>query len=71
LGTAKQPAVVNVQTEERSKEVAVPFEEKGWKYSIEVVPDKPKDIFVLERLFNPLKPKTAAKKVWRNKPCPC
>ncbi len=32
LGTAKRPAVVNVQTEERLKEVESIFEEKGWNY---------------------------------------
>ena len=33
LGTEKRPAVVNVQTEERLKEVALIFEENGWKSS--------------------------------------
>ena len=34
IGTEKRPAVVNVQTEERLKEVASILEEKGWKYTI-------------------------------------
>jgi len=43
-GTEKKPAVVNVQTEERLKEVASIFEENGWKYTIELEPDtKTKD----------------------------
>jgi SWIM/SEC-C metal-binding protein len=71
LGTEKKPAVVNVQTEERSKEVAAIFEENGWKYTIEVEPDKPEDIFDLERLLNPPKPKIAEQKVGRNEPCLC
>ena len=70
-GTEKKPAVVNVQTEERLKEVAAIFEENGWKYTIELEPDKPEDIFDLERLLNPPKPETAEKKVGRNEPCLC
>ena len=50
LGTEKKPAVVNVQTEERLKEVASIFEEKGWKCKIELEPDKPEDITDLEKL---------------------
>jgi len=71
LGTEKNPAVVNVQTEERFKEVASIFEEKSWKYTIGLEPDKPEDITGLERLLNPPKPKIAEKKVGRNEPCPC
>ena len=71
LGTKKKPAIVNVQTEERLKEVASIFEENGWKYTIGLEPDKPEDIADLERLLNPPKPKIAEKKVERNEPCPC
>jgi SWIM/SEC-C metal-binding protein len=71
LGTEKKPAVVNVQTEERLKEVASIFDENGWKYTIELEPDKPEDITDLERLLNPPKPKITEKKVGRNEPCPC
>ena len=71
IGTEKQPAVVHVQTEERLKEVASIFEENGWKYVIELEPDKPEDITDLEILLNPLKPKLAERKVGRNEPCPC
>ena len=71
LGTEKKPAVVNVQTEERSKEVASIFEEKGWKYTIGVEPDKAEDITDLEILLNPPKSRIAEKKVGRNEPCPC
>jgi len=71
LGTEKKPAVVNVQTEERLKEVASIFEEKGWKYTIELEPGKPENITDLEILLNPPKPKIAEKKVYRNEPCPC
>ncbi len=71
LGTEKKPAAVNVQTKERLKEVASIFEEKGWKYTIGLEPDKPEDISDLEILLNPQKPKTAEKKLGRNEPCPC
>jgi len=71
LGTEKKPAFVNVQTEERLKEVALIFEENGWKHTIELEPDKSEDITDLERLLNPPKPKIAEKKIGRNEPCPC
>jgi SWIM/SEC-C metal-binding protein len=71
LGTESKPAVVNVQTEERLKEVASIFEENGWKYTIGLEPDKPENITDLEILLNPTKPKTAEKKVGRNEPCSC
>ncbi len=51
LGTEKKPAIVNVQTEQRLKEVASIFEEKGWKYTIGLEPDRPEDITNLEILL--------------------
>jgi SWIM/SEC-C metal-binding protein len=71
LGTEKNPAVVTVQTESRFKEVAAAFDEKGWKYRIELDPDKSEDISDLTRLLNPPKPRIVEKKVGRNEPCPC
>ena len=71
MGTEKNPAVVTVQTESRFKEVAAAFEEKGWKYRIELDPDKSENIFDLTRLLNTLKPRIVEKKVGRNQPCPC
>jgi len=71
LGTEKNPAVVTVQTEKRLKELASAFEEKGWKYKIQLEPDKPEDIADLTRLLNPPKPTIVGKKVGRNEPCPC
>ncbi|MBW1866925.1 MAG: SEC-C domain-containing protein [Deltaproteobacteria bacterium] len=71
LGTEKKHAVVSVQTEERMKEVASIFEEKGWKCIIGLEPDEPEDIADLEILLNSPKPKLAEKKVGRNEPCPC
>jgi SWIM/SEC-C metal-binding protein len=71
LGTKKKPAVVKVQTEERLKEVASIFEEKGWEYTIGLDPDKPEDITDLETLLNRPKPVVTEKKVGRNEPCPC
>jgi SWIM/SEC-C metal-binding protein len=71
LGTEKNPAVVNVKTKKRLKEVEKIFEKNGWEYTIGLEPDKPEDITSLERLLNPPKPKIAEKKVGRNEPCPC
>jgi hypothetical protein len=44
LGTEKRPAAVTVQTEERLKEVASILEEKGWKYTIRLEPDRFRNI---------------------------
>jgi SWIM/SEC-C metal-binding protein len=71
IGTEKRPAVVNVQNEERRKEIALLFEGHDWSYIVEVDPDKPEDITELEILLNPPKPMIAEKKVGRNEPCPC
>lgn len=71
LGTEKKPAMVTVQTKKRAKEVESVFEEKGWKYSIELDPDKPEDMNDLDTLLSPPKTKIAEKKVGRNEPCPC
>jgi len=53
------------------KEVKAQFKEKGWRYTIELEPDKPEDITQLELLLNPPQPKIAEKKIGRNDPCPC
>jgi len=71
LGTETNPAVVTVQTEERIKELESVFDENGWKYTIELEPDKLEDIEALEILLNPIKTKIAEKKVGRNESCPC
>ncbi|MFW9847331.1 MAG: PBPRA1643 family SWIM/SEC-C metal-binding motif protein [Candidatus Thorarchaeota archaeon] len=71
LGTEKNPAVITVQTKERVKELESVFVENGWKYKIELEPDKPEDITSLEILLNPTKTFISEKKVRRNEPCPC
>jgi SWIM/SEC-C metal-binding protein len=71
LGSEKNPAVVNVKTKERRKEVAAIFEKNGWKYRIDLEPDKAENITALKRLQSPAKPKTVKQKVGRNDPCPC
>ena len=71
LGTEKNPAVVKVKTKKRMKEVTAIFEEKGWKYKIDLQPDKPEDISDLEILLNWPTPQVTEKKVGRNDPCPC
>jgi SWIM/SEC-C metal-binding protein len=71
LGTEKNPAVVNVQSEARYKEVTSLFKAHGWNYRISLEPEKPEDVRDLNRLLNPLKPMIAEKKVGRNEPCQC
>jgi SWIM/SEC-C metal-binding protein len=71
LGTEKNPAIVNVKTKKRMKEVATIFEKNDWKYTIEVDRDKSEDIADLEILLNWPKPTEAEKKVGRNEPCSC
>jgi len=71
LGTEKNPAIVNVKTKKRVKELESVFEKNDWKYSIELDSDKPEDINDLEMLLNPPKTMIAEKKVGRNELCPC
>jgi len=71
LGTEKTPAVVTVKTKKRMNAVAKIFEKNGWKYTIELNPDKPEDITDLEILLNWPKPQEVGEKVGRNEPCPC
>jgi len=71
LGTEKNPARVHVRTEQRVKEITLLFKKKGWKYKIELEPDKPEDIADLERLLNPIKPLRVEPKLGRNEPCSC
>jgi SWIM/SEC-C metal-binding protein len=71
LGTEKNPALVRVQTAERLEEITAVFKEKGWRFKIELDPDKPEDITDLERLSNPIKPRRVEQKLGRNEPCSC
>jgi len=71
LGTEKNPAAVSVKTKKRMTEVAAEFEKNGWKYKIELEPDKPEDISDLELLLNPPETVVADKKIGRNEPCSC
>jgi SWIM/SEC-C metal-binding protein len=71
LGTRKRPAAVTVKTEERLREVAAVFEEKGWEYTVEVDPDREEDLTDLDILLQPRAPVVAEAKVGRNEPCPC
>ena len=71
LGTENNPAVVSVKTKKRMKEVASIFEKNGWKYKIDLEPDKEEDISALEILMNWPQPVEVEKKVGRNEPCPC
>jgi SWIM/SEC-C metal-binding protein len=71
LGTEKNPARVHVRTEARFKEITSLFQEKGWRFKIELEPDKPEDITDLERLLNPVKPIRVEQKLGRNEPCSC
>ena len=71
LGSEKRPAVVRVQTQERSAEIATICGEHGWHYIIGVEPDKPEDIADIEKLLNPPVRMQAEKRPGRNEPCPC
>ena len=71
LGTETRPARVCVQTEERMQEVSSLFREHGWKYEVDLDPDRPEDVLEMELLLNPQQPRIAEKKVGRNDPCPC
>jgi SWIM/SEC-C metal-binding protein len=71
LGTLTNPAIINVQTAERVKELESVFEENGWECTIALEPDKPENIEDLEILLHPLETRIAEKRVGRNASCPC
>lgn len=71
LGTPKHPAVVNVQSKKRMKEVADIFDEHGWTYQIEVEPDKPEDLTDLEILQQHKETVHTETKIGRNDLCYC
>ncbi len=71
LGTELNPAAVVVKTKKREKEVRSVFEENGWRYTIDLQPERPEDITALDLLLNPVKTETAEKTPGRNDPCPC
>ena len=71
LGTEKNPAVVNVKTKKRMKEVERIFKKNDWICKIELDRNKPEDINDLDILMNPPKTRIVGNKVGRNEPCPC
>jgi SWIM/SEC-C metal-binding protein len=71
LGSAMNPAMIQVQSEARLTEVSATIEKHGWQYRINIEPDKPEDVGDLERLLYPQKPTTVVKKTGRNEPCLC
>jgi len=71
VGTEQNPAIVNVRTKKRAKELESVFKKNGWIYKIELEPDKPEDITDLEILLNPPQTRRVENKVGRNQPCPC
>ena len=71
LGTETRPAVVNVKTKKRMKEVESIFKGHGWEYTIELDKVKSEDITDLEILLNTPKTVTVDKKIGRNEPCSC
>ena len=71
LGTKKRLARGHVQTLERAQAILAMCDDRGWTAIIGIEPDKPEDIFEVQRLLNPPKPKQAGAKVGRNDLCPC
>jgi len=71
IGDGKEARRCPCSNRRKIEEVRSIFEERGWKYIIELEPDKPEDITDLEILLNPGKPMIAENKVGRNEPCPC
>jgi len=71
LGSNGNPAVARVKTLERAEEIMALCNERGWKITVGIEPDKPEDISDVERLLNPVIIKRDKPKVGRNDPCPC
>jgi hypothetical protein len=53
LGSDKRLAVARVQTMERAEEIITLCNQRGWKITVGIEPNKPEDISDIERLLNP------------------
>jgi SWIM/SEC-C metal-binding protein len=71
LGSNENPAVARVKTLERAEEIIALCNERGWKITVGIEPDKPEDVTDMERLLNPPIIKRDKPKLGRNDPCPC
>jgi len=71
LGTEEKPAVIRVQTLERSEEMTALCNEHGWRFIIGIEPDKREDISDVEKLLVSQSAPMKMQKVGRNDPCPC
>jgi SWIM/SEC-C metal-binding protein len=71
LGSDKRPAVARVQTMESAEEIIALCNQRGWKVTVGIEPDKPEDISDIERLLNPPTIIRDKPKVGRNDYCPC
>ena len=71
LGSAKHPAVVRVQTQERAEEILSVCNSNGCVVIIGLEPDQPEDISDVDELLHPPAPTSTKTKVGRNDPCPC
>lgn len=72
LGSKKRPAIVRVQTQERSDQVMDIFREHDWDFIIGVEPDKEEDITDLLKLLHPERFTIQVEPTaGRNDPCPC
>lgn len=71
IGTAKMPACVTVQTEEREQELSATFKEHGWHYTITIDPEIQEDTKDLELLLSMPKTQASGCATGRNDLCPC
>ncbi len=72
LGTARRPAEIAVQSEERKAELEMVFLENDWNYTIAVDEEKDEDISELTLLQQmPTKTTVLEKTPGRNDPCSC
>jgi SWIM/SEC-C metal-binding protein len=71
LGSEKRPIWARVQSMERAEEIMALCNERGWKATVGIEPDKPEDISDVDRALNPPEPSHAAQIPGRNEPCLC
>ncbi len=71
LGTAKNPAIVVVQTEKKRDELKKIFDENGWSCRIKIRPEIEEDVRDLESLQRVGIPKISEETTGRNAPCTC
>jgi len=71
LGSKKNPAIVNVKTQERAMEIMELCIERSWQVVVGIEPRKSEDISDVTKLLALPEPEIKEITPGRNEPCPC